>query len=220
MGLESLVAYACYWIDTDQAGANSGGMTRPYFFGYGSLVNRKTHTFTDMSPATLTGWRRVWRQTTYAPRPILTIEPCAGVTVSGVIAHVPNDDWSTLDAREHAYDRVALGSGLSHASTAPSMVATYSIPTEKFPQPTKPRPIHLSYLDVVIQGYLTEFDEATAMQFFATTVGWDAPIKDDRHNPAYPRHQSLTKGERAFVDKALAETRRREALSDADGTSP
>ena len=41
-------------------------------------------------------------------------------------------------------------------------------------------------------------------RFFETTDGWDAPIRDDRLAPMYPRHQQLTAAETAFVDTWLA----------------
>lgn len=178
-------------------------MTTPYFFGYGSLVNRKTHDYPGVHAARLKGWRRTWRQTTFAPRPILTAEPYAGGEIEGVIAEVPNNDWQTLDAREHAYDRVLVTDAVQHPVAAVSILATYTVPFEKYPAPPEPRPIYLSYLDVVIQGYLTEFGEVGAKEFFATTAGWHAPICDDRADPIYPRHQVLTTPQRDFVDEQL-----------------
>jgi hypothetical protein len=68
-----------------------------------------------------------------------------------------------------------------------------------------PAPILMSYLDVVVQGYLREFGQAGAEDFFATTDGWDIPVLDDRAAPRYPRHQALTGDERALVDALLRE---------------
>ncbi|MDO6726210.1 gamma-glutamylcyclotransferase family protein [Cognatishimia sp. 1_MG-2023] len=178
-------------------------MSTPYFFGYGSLVNRNTHNYPDARPARLMGWRRVWRQTTFAPRPILTAEPYAGSEIDGLIAHVPNNDWQALDAREHAYDRVLVTEAAQHSAAAESVLATYTVPMDKYPPAPTPRPIYLSYLDVVIQGYLQEFGETGALDFFATTSGWDAPIRDDRADPIYPRHQCLSMQERVFVDDQI-----------------
>jgi hypothetical protein len=61
----------------------------------------------------------------------------------------------------------------------------------------------LSYIDVVVQGYLREFGEEGVARFFATTDGWDAPVADDRADPIYLRHQTLTRAERALVDRWL-----------------
>ena len=63
----------------------------------------------------------------------------------------------------------------------------------------------LSYLDVVVQGYLREFGEQGVQRFFDTTDGWDAPVLNDRADPVYPRHRTLNEQERALVDDMLAE---------------
>ncbi|MEY8843070.1 gamma-glutamylcyclotransferase, partial [Cribrihabitans sp. XS_ASV171] len=65
-------------------------------------------------------------------------------------------------------------------------------------------PILLSYLDVVVQGYLRVFGVDGADRFFATTDGWESPILDDRAEPRYPRHRRLKDEERAFVDDRLS----------------
>jgi hypothetical protein len=64
-------------------------------------------------------------------------------------------------------------------------------------------PILLSYLDTVVQGYLTEFGEDGARRFFETTAGWEAPVFDDRAEPVYSRVTRLTDDERTFVDDEL-----------------
>ena len=82
-------------------------------------------------------------------------------------------------------------------------VAIYAIPEGRHQAPTPESPILLSYLDVVIQGYLREFGEAGAVAFFETTDGWETPVRDDRTTPVYPRHKVLTASERGFVDDQL-----------------
>lgn len=146
----------------------------------------------------------MWRQTTYAPRPILTVEPCESITIDGLIAHVPDDNWEELDQREHAYDRVQVNHAVRHNVSTPADIATYTVPVGKHPKSEELKPIYLSYLDVVIQGYLLEFGESGVRAFFDTTVGWEAPIKDDRSDPIYPRHQMLTPDETRLVDDELA----------------
>lgn len=178
-------------------------MTAPYFFGYGSLVNRLTHRYGDIRPARLSGWRRVWRQTTYQPRPFLTVEPCEGVSIEGLIAHVPNDDWAELDYRERAYDRVPVNGSVNHDLTIAAEVATYTVPVGKHPEASAPHPILLSYLDVVVQGYLKEFGTEGVRAFFDTTAGWEAPIQNDRHDPVYPRHQRLSHEETRLVNSEI-----------------
>ena len=180
-------------------------MTDPFFFGYGSLVNRATHVFSDAHPATLTGWRRVWRHPRLRPVAFLTAEPAEGVEIEGLVAHVPGDDWVALDEREAAYDRSVVTDRVGHAVPRPIEVQVYSIPNGKHGVPDDSHPVLLSYLDVVVQGYLREFGEAGVARFFHTTGGWDAPIRDDRAMPVYPRHQTLSPDERALVNDWLRE---------------
>ncbi|MDU9004978.1 gamma-glutamylcyclotransferase family protein [Sedimentitalea todarodis] len=179
-------------------------MAEPYFFGYGSLVNRATHDFADPHPARLRGWCRAWRHTDLRPVAFLTAVPAPGVEIDGMIAHVPGGDWEALDQREWAYDRVPATRSVSHPVSTPVDIAVYAVPESRHTTPTDGYPILLSYLDVVIQGYLREFGESGADRFFATTKGWDSPILDDRSAPRYPRHQQLTADQTAYVDDRLA----------------
>ena len=172
-----------------------------HFFGYGSLVNRATHAYADASPATLAGWRRVWIHTPARPLAYLSVERAPESTIAGLIAHVPDGDWAALDEREHAYVR-----HLDHATplgAAPHPIQVYAVPQDHAKRPQSAHPILLSYLDVVIQGFLTEFGPKGAEDFFATTAGWDAPILNDRVAPRYPRAQRLTAKESAVVDDGL-----------------
>ncbi|WP_422050275.1 gamma-glutamylcyclotransferase family protein [Shimia sp.] len=178
-------------------------MTASYFFGYGSLVNEKTHDYEDLHKATLQGWRRAWRHTNLRPIAFLTAEPDETCEIEGIIAHVPNDDWAALDKREFAYDRVGATSAIRHAKPAEIDIAVYHVPADQGLSPDVRHPIWLSYLDVVIQGYLRHFGEAGVARFFATTAGWDAPILNDRAAPNYPRKQDLSADETALVDMHL-----------------
>ncbi len=178
-------------------------MAAPYFFGYGSLVNRTTHDFDNPQQARLFGWRRVWRHTDLRPVAFLTAVQDGQSEIDGMIAHVPNSDWEALDAREWAYDRIPTTEAITHAVKHDIEIAVYTVSGHKHGAPTTRHPILLSYLDVVVQGYLHEFGEDGADRFFATTDGWDAPILNDRAAPRYPRHQPLTSQERGFVDDRL-----------------
>lgn len=176
--------------------------TDPLFFGYGSLVNRSTHTYPGARRARAQGWRRLWRHLEGREIAVLTAIPDTSSEIEGLIASVPGADWAALDLREAAYDRVP-GAGILH-DAGPAETAIYWIPETKHTLSPAPRPVLLSYLDVVVQGYLTEFGEAGAIRFFDTTDGW-GPIRDDREAPVYPRHQTLTADERAFVDDQIAQ---------------
>ena len=179
-------------------------MSDPFFFGYGSLVNRRTHGYAEAYAARITGWRRVWRHTHLRPAAFLSVEPAPGAEIEGLIAAVPGGDWQALDARERGYDRHALAEGLAHAATRPVAAQIYAVASRHAAEPGLRHPILLSYVDVVVQGYLREFGEAGVERFFATTAGWEAPVLDDRAGPRYPRAQSLTARERGLVEAALA----------------
>jgi hypothetical protein len=177
----------------------------PCFFGYGSLVNRATHAFPGAATATAKGWLRAWRHTALREYAYLTAVPAPGAQIHGLIAAVPGADWQALDAREHAYVRRIDTDNIHHARPETAEIAIYAIAPEAMTEPTEKHPILLSYLDVVVQGYLTEFGTSGPAHFFETTIGWDAPVLDDRAAPIYPRHQRLMDAERRIVDDALEE---------------
>jgi len=177
-------------------------MTSPCFFGYGSLVNRATHDYPAARPARLEGWRRIWCHTGLREVAFLSVLPRQGSVLDGLVAQVPGGDWAALDAREWAYARKDATAQVQHDLTGCPEIAVYAV--QEPPMPGSARhPILLSYLDVVVQGYLREFGEAGVTAFFASTDGWDAPVLNDRDAPRYPRHQSLTAAERALVDDHL-----------------
>ncbi|WP_223423433.1 gamma-glutamylcyclotransferase family protein [Tateyamaria pelophila] len=175
----------------------------PWFFGYGSLVNRSTHTYPLAQKATLNNWRRTWVRTGLREVVFLSIHPAPGHSIDGLIAAVPGADWAALDAREAAYARIAATDHIAHGSDA-SDIAAYQVPTEH-QQSDGTHFMLLSYLDVVIQGFLTEFGQEGAEAFFATTDNWDLPVRDDRAAPLYARAQTLTRNEQSLVDRLLAQ---------------
>lgn len=177
-------------------------MNSMHVFGYGSLVNRATHSHAPAHRAKAEGWRRVWRHTPLRPVAFLTVVPDPACTIDGLIAQVPAQDWAALDLREAAYERVAVQT-LRHDGAMPAAAQIYTIPEGRHGAPDAVHPVLLSYLDVVVKGFATEFGEAGVARFFETTDGWDAPIVDDRATPIYARHQSLGARDLAMVDAAL-----------------
>ncbi|MBN2907870.1 MAG: gamma-glutamylcyclotransferase [Rhodobacteraceae bacterium] len=179
-------------------------MKDPFFFGYGSLVNRATHSFPTPYRAAITGWRRAWTHTTLRPVAYLSARPAPGTVIEGLIAAVPGHDWRDLDQREHAYRRHEVSHAVTHEAPHAVDVQIYAVPDIHAEAPSVAHPILLSYIDVVVQGYLHTYGPQGARRFFDTTDGWDAPILNDRAAPIYPRHQTLDADERAFVDRELA----------------
>lgn len=179
-------------------------MSDPFFFGYGSLVNRGTHAFAEAYPARLRGWRRAWRHTGLREVAFLTAVPEPGAEMEGLIAAVPGADWAALDKREWAYARHAVGDLVAHAAGREVHVEVYAVAAEHGAPPSVRHPVLLSYIDTVVQGYLATFGEAGARRFFASTEGWDVPVLNDRAAPRYARAQQLAAEEREFVDTHLA----------------
>jgi len=179
-------------------------MRYPYFFGYGSLVNRRTHEYENPMPARVNGWRRAWRHSPVRRVSFLTAVKSPGDFIEGLVAGVPISEWNALDERERAYDRIDATEAVEHEIPHPADVVIYAIPPERHYAPTSDNPILLSYIDVVVQGYLTEFGESGVQHFFETTDGWDAPILDDRDAPIYSRHQKLTRSETMLVNDYLS----------------
>jgi len=175
-------------------------MNDPFFFGYGSLVNRNTHDYEQAHLAQITGWRRAWRRSPLRAVSYLTAVPDQNCTIDGLIAAVPNADWAALDIRERAYLRHDATDHVHHEVNHDPEIAIYAIEHGQHHPPGRGNPILLSYLDVVVQGYLTEFGEDGVARFFDTTDGWHAPILNDRNDPVYPRAQTLDDAEIALVD--------------------
>jgi hypothetical protein len=180
-------------------------MKAPYFFGYGSLVNTATHDYHDPRPARLSGWRRTWAHTDLREVAFLTATPAPGHTIAGLIAAVPGADWDALDQREYAYDRLPASQAVDHDLPGAPEISVYAVPQTRQSPGSERHPILLSYLDVVLQGYLNVFGENGAVAFMQTTDGWEAPILDDRSAPIYPRHQTISTKERALFDALIEE---------------
>ncbi|WOI55789.1 gamma-glutamylcyclotransferase family protein [Palleronia sp. LCG004] len=176
-------------------------MSDPYFFGYGSLVNVGSHAYRPTVRGVLPGWRRRWRATHLRPAAFLTAARDPDVEIEGLIAPVPGADWAALDLREGGYDRLEAA-GLRHDLGRDAHVAVYAIPESMDPA-DGPCPILLSYLDVVVKGYLDEFGEAGVARFMETTDGWETPAADDRDAPLYPRAQDVGGDVRTLVDDWL-----------------
>jgi len=179
-------------------------MSDPYFFGYGSLVNRRTHAFAGPRKARVTGWRRAWRKSPLRQRPFLTVLPDPGSEILGLVARVRGADWAALDEREHAYARHDVSGTVTHDVGRMIDVSLYAIPEGAHYDPGDDHPVVLSYIDAVVQGYLAEFGINGVGHFFATTSGWHVPVLNDRSHPVYARAQSLSDLEREVVDEGLA----------------
>lgn len=173
-----------------------------YVFGYGSLVNERTHGYFEMHAATITGWRRKWCHAEGRRWAFLAAVPVEGAVLDGVIAHVPEDEWHALDQREFSYERI-VSATVRHPLPHEVRVHHYWVPDGKHRAPDRDEPVLLSYLDTCIEGFLDVFGETGPARFFDTTDGWDAPILDDRAAPIYSRHTDPGSEVQAMTDGLL-----------------
>ena len=177
-------------------------MRTSHFFGYGSLVNINTHSYRPYEKGTIKGWRRIWCYTKLREVPFLSAHFVNKGQISGLIASVPDNDWSALDRRETGYHRTKIPLKLQK-NTSKNEVQIYHVPPSNISNNKPVKGIILSYLDCVIKGYLEQYGEEGVMDFFETTDGWNFQIFDDRLNPIYPRHIQLIKSEQILVNHYL-----------------
>lgn len=178
-------------------------MTHSYVFGYGSLVNRHTHDYRDARKARISGWRRAWRHLEGRAAALLTVIKDRQSQIDGLIAPVPAAEWEALDLREQNYLK-AKADNVEHMLPRNPEIHIYHAPDWMHRPAQSMMPIALSYLDVVVQGYLAEFGEAGVARFFETTDGWDAPVLNDRDAPIYRRHRPSSAKERRLVSDHLS----------------
>ncbi|MYG24669.1 MAG: gamma-glutamylcyclotransferase [Boseongicola sp. SB0677_bin_26] len=178
-------------------------MTHAYVFGYGSLVNRQTHGYRDAWKARIAGWRRAWRHLEGRAAALLTVIEDRQSRIDGLIAAVPEAERAALDLREQNYLKARVDN-VEHNLPRNPEVHIYHAPDWMHRPARSMTPIALSYLDVVVQGYLAEFGEAGVTRFFETTDGWDAPVLNDRDAPIYRRHRQPGAMERGLVDDHLS----------------
>jgi hypothetical protein len=178
-------------------------MSDPFFFGYGSLVNRQTHVYSDAHRATLRGWRREWRYCNAYTHTFLSVVRDDTCQIDGLIARVPRADWAALDTREEGYTRHAIAApDLDHAAPHGVTAQIYAVPLAGSHPASGESPILLSYLDVVTAGFWREYGADGVARFYATTTGW-TDILDDRAQPRYPRAQNVGDVVTGLVDAHL-----------------
>lgn len=172
------------------------------FFGYGSLVNLATHSYQNPQKATVTGWRRQWVYSSTRGRSFLSVAKDSQCSIQGLVADVSDVGWQALDQRETGYHRHKLAKTDLQSSDFNNVQIYVAAP--RYIAPDGPnKPILLSYLDCVIQGFLNQFGEDGVAAFFDSTAGWDRPIKNDRAAPIYPRAQNLSADQTQLVDEHL-----------------
>ncbi len=164
------------------------------FFGYGSLVNLATHIYQNPQKASISGWRREWVTANNHNVAYLSVRPDPNCTIDGMKADVAGIGWDALDERETGYNRL---------DPTDTDFQIYVVDPHSIVSTGPAKPILLSYLDCVIQGFHTHYGTDGVARFFETTAAWDRPVLDDRKAPLYPRAQVLSPTEIGLVNEHL-----------------
>jgi hypothetical protein len=183
-------------------------------FGYGSLLNQRTHRRPDISiyPFRLTGWQREWGHCVDSGGAgkvcALTIRPNRRAEVSGAFVVDLRANLRDLDEREQGYRRVRIFSRARPSIPnipANATIFTYTSDPPEFRPGSREFPIWRSYLECVLAGFLDVGGKTAARDFVVTTRGWESPILDDRTAPKYMRATSLPAGIQTDVDALIQE---------------
>ena len=188
------------------------------YFGYGSLVNLETlrTPFLEAHPARVTGWERVWLARPKVPGsfvPIdglafLSVRPNRSQTIDGMLIVDHKSSLASLDEREALYQRHEVTSdGLEIIGDYDGHKQSYIYVADAVDAQPDAR-ILRSYIDAVMQGYLTHFGEEGVLRMLNSTRNFGLEILEDRDDPIYPRPVSLQKKEADFFDSAISEMRR------------
>ncbi len=181
------------------------------YFGYGSLVNRTTHTtnIVEAFPARLNGWRRCWRPRADTSRfdvAILGARPMPDAVTEGLLVVDRADNLAAIDERERDYRRIALtATDIEIDGRLPPDCPLYVYQLDDKPGSGfgKQR-ILRSYLDAVLQGFRVEHGDGSVRRFIAETEAFEIGILDDRARPLYQRRVELSPVEQALFDDLLS----------------
>ncbi len=191
------------------------------YFGYGSLVNRKTRPESEpWQRATLRGWAREWGHRANRPwrhesgdaavtgRGVsaLSVRQRDGSAIDGVLVPIALADLPLLDAREEGYYRVELPASDFSVDTPLSVdrVIMYVSSDEQSGWANSEFPLIQSYIDCVIDGFNALFGVDGVQRFLDSTDDWTLPLYNDRNNPLYPRAIELTPEQREQTDQWLS----------------
>ena len=179
------------------------------YFGYGSLVNRRTlrTKFLGIRRARVDGWRRLWLpRTENEDSAVLSVERAEGHTIEGVVVYDHGDHLPAVDEREAGYDRRIVDLTRLDIENPPVGEVPIHIYEAFRGTPTADEvraAILQSYLDAVMQGFRMLYGDEGVRRFVAETDGFETDILCDRRMPRYPRPVTLDEGEADFFDDLL-----------------
>lgn len=189
------------------------------YFGYGSLVNRRTlrTRYLGIRKAHVSGWRRFWLPRETGDPALLSVKPEEGHITQGVVVYDLADHLPSVDEREAGYHRRVVMPGHVVIDAAPIKDVPLFIYEAAREEPTAAEAgafILQSYLDAVLQGFLSLYGEEGVSRFVEETEGFETNVLRDREVPLYPRSVTL-EGEGALFDMLL--TRRGARFIDSAG---
>lgn len=176
------------------------------YFGYGSLVNKATlrTKFLAIRRAEVTGWRRFWLpRKNAAEAAVLSVRRDAGHVTQGVVVYDLADHLPLVDEREAGYDRRPVDPAHVRVERAPAIrspLYLYEAIRDDQTAADTGSVILQSYLDAVLQGFLSLYGEAGLRRFVGETDGFETTILQDRAFPRYPRSVRLSEGEAVLFD--------------------
>lgn len=179
------------------------------YFGYGSLVNRRTlrTKFLGIRRATATGWRRFWLPRPAPEMAFLSVRPEEGFPTQGVVVYDHADHLPAVDEREAGYVRRVVLPEHLRIEDAPGVevpVFIYEAHRETPDAADLGSRFLQSYLDAVLQGFLVLYGREGVERFVAETEGFETEIVRDRERPLYPRPVTLSDEEARLFDTLVA----------------
>ena len=179
------------------------------FFGYGSLVNELTLSKKyDIHSGKIQNWKREWKHcvdTPFGGVCALTASRVEDALIDGVFIKCNDIELRQFDEREIGYDRIEIARSdvIYSNGVLPDRLYIYTSGPGHYRVGDFHYPIWLSYVEVVICGYLRTFGEAGVDRFIQSTGGWSTPIIDDRKNPRYPRFTNVSDEHRRLIETWL-----------------
>ena len=183
------------------------------YFGYGSLVNLDSlrTPYISAHRATLKGWKRAWLSrpkvegsfATEEGLAFLSVVPDARAEIDGLLIIDHTSSLPALDKREVMYERTNVSREMLQFHDEKPLCERQFLYVAEQPAATQDAYILRSYLDVVMQGYLSHFGQSGLDRFIETTMNFDVPIKEDRDNPLYPRAVKLSEEEIRIFSRLL-----------------
>jgi len=175
-------------------------------FGYGSLMNRSTLAYDlTLRAASIRGWVRQWRnpfEMNGVRLCFLTVHPRQNFLLRGaLLSDGPQELDRIITEREHSDVIVSTPCLIDGIGTINANL--YVAPQANLFWASANAPIHLSYLDCVLQGCQQLYGPEGINEFITTTEGWYLPLIDDRERPMYTRSVRLTKKDVKLIDSCL-----------------